>query len=67
MGLWAKLAEMAKTPAERKAEQRQRAREAGLCVVCCVRRAWKGRVTCKACYLTAKERLYAKRERDRQE
>lgn len=67
MGLWANLAGVAKSAAERKREQRQRAKEAGLCVVCCIRKAWKGRATCKPCYESAKDRLYAKRERDRED
>jgi hypothetical protein len=56
---------MATTPAERKRAQRERASAAGKCIMCCKRKARAGKTTCKPCYLEAKERLYAARERAR--
>lgn len=54
---------MPKSAAERKAEQRARAQAKGLCVVCCRRKARPGKATCKTCYVEAKARLYALRDK----
>jgi hypothetical protein len=47
--------------AERKAAHRERAREAGLCDICCRRKARKGKASCKHCYEVQKAGLYRRR------
>jgi hypothetical protein len=40
-----------------KANQRARAKKAGLCVVCCINPKAKGKSVCEACNEAAKERV----------
>ena len=56
------MAGVAKSAAERKREQRQRAKKAGLCAICCKRKARAGLTTCKPCYERTKAWLYEQRE-----
>lgn len=56
---------MAKTAAERKAEQRSRAKRAGLCTTCCINKPKRGKLTCQDCYENRKSRLYQDRKRQK--
>jgi hypothetical protein len=44
-----------------KRAQRDRARDAGLCIVCCINKARKGKATCGECSAAAYERVKARR------
>lgn len=54
---------MALTSAEKMRAKRERAREAGLCIVCGKRKPRKGKATCKACNDAAKIRVKNSREK----
>lgn len=47
---------------ERKRLQRVRATAAGKCIICCKRKARKGKTTCRTCYERNKAALYRRRE-----
>jgi hypothetical protein len=50
-------------PADWKRAQRERARKAGLCIVCCERKARAKKSTCAQCSAEAYERVKARRAR----
>lgn len=50
---------------ERKRLQRERAMAAGKCIICCKRKARKGKTTCKTCYERNKAALYRRRKAKR--